>query len=631
MRTRHKSLEPSGSGRNYKESSSKLLSKDFEPDDSNSDYEPTKNQEDDDDEDDSTSYRDGMFFCDHCDFCFNTPEQLKRHIKTHVIKTEYISEPEDTGESSRHYCKTCGESFNEALDLLAHAEIHARFQPYRCELCGESYDSEAKVKNHLYSAHMHQLTENSCRLCGKHCLDQKNLIKHSWEHSREKSHPCSKCGKIFHNKARLKRHIASHKKKGVTCETCNEDFPDGRSLMNHRHSHSKGNQFPCFECGKTFGSRSSQQIHIRIHTGERPYGCRFCWKSFCDGGTLRKHERIHTGEKPYACLVCPRAFNQRVVLREHIRSHHSAPDQKHGTTDNPFYCSICGDLFPVSLDLIAHLIQHSDESTASKRVPIVGPRKYKRRRKLKVSEERDSNQGEPDFLGFPPHVPIKMEPEKKSTIQDNSFVDPGSLMEPLTVPEEILETPSPAPPKVIPKSIPISSSGRPKMIHTQKTRVPVLDGKRKTKTLITKHIKQGEAPGKVTEEKKARIQAKKKDPAEEMLKEKCVERFDSDIVHDLQEILRSPVKKKQVEEPTRRSARNRKVVEEEEPEEMEVEAEPETEAQEDETESTQKNDSDSDADGVVIKKEIIEENCCQICGQHFVVRSELLTHVGIHI
>lgn len=111
------------------------------------------------------------------------------------------------------------------------------------------------------------------------------------------------------------RHMVSHRDKAVSCDECGLEFPDGRALINHRHSHNKepsARQFSCAECGKTFGSRSSQQIHARIHTGERPYGCRFCWKAFADGGTLRKHERIHTGEKPYACAVCPRAFNQRV-------------------------------------------------------------------------------------------------------------------------------------------------------------------------------------------------------------------------------------------------------------------------------------------------------------------------------
>lgn len=114
------------------------------------------------------------------------------------------------------------------------------------------------------------MTSTTCRMCGKHCKDERTLMKHAWDHSKEKNHSCTKCGKTFHNKARLKRHMQSHRNKSVSCNVCGESFPDGRSLMNHRHSHSNlsGRQFPCRECGKTFGSRSSQQIHMRIHTGK---------------------------------------------------------------------------------------------------------------------------------------------------------------------------------------------------------------------------------------------------------------------------------------------------------------------------------------------------------------------------
>lgn len=139
----------------------------------------------------------------------------------------------------------------------------------RCTLCGETFDRDDEIRQHIAKVHEKDLTSLSCRMCGKVCKDERTLMKHAWDHSKEKNHSCPKCGKSFFNKARLKRHMQSHRNKSVACDVCHESFPDGRSLMNHRHSHSNvsGRQFPCRECGKTFGSRSSQQIHMRIHTG----------------------------------------------------------------------------------------------------------------------------------------------------------------------------------------------------------------------------------------------------------------------------------------------------------------------------------------------------------------------------
>lgn len=340
---------------------------------------------DDDDYVEESNY--GDFYCTLCGIRFHRQDLLRRHMKSHdSVKEENNGEEEvEYG----HVCNVCGQSFSEALDLLAHAEVHARnTSGHRCMICGELFNDEQSLATHVSQRHGRTMPPNACMLCGKNCKDRRTLLKHSWDHSREKLFSCSKCGKSFHNKARLKRHMVSHRNKSVQCDVCGENFPDGRSLMNHRHSHSNisGRQFPCRECGKTFGSRSSQQIHIRIHTGERPYGCRFCWKAFADGGTLRKHERIHTGEKPYACAVCPRAFNQRVVLREHIRSHHSGPDPQFSHTMTPYCCAVCNDMFSTSQDLIIHLIHHCDMNTANNRQPQIGPRKYKRRRKLKPHE-----------------------------------------------------------------------------------------------------------------------------------------------------------------------------------------------------------------------------------------------------
>ncbi|XP_034950162.1 zinc finger protein 569 isoform X2 [Chelonus insularis] len=458
----------------------------------------------------------GEFYCDTCGVPFHRMDLLKRHRKIH-IKQETDESIEES--SHHHVCNVCGEWFEEALALLAHAELHARSPTRRCLLCGERCRDDAEVAEHVRQNHAEDAPPNTCTLCGKTCKDKRSLLKHSWVHNVDKTFGCTKCGKRFHSKARLRRHMVSHRNKMVACDECGEEFPDGRALVSHRHSHNKelgGRTFPCRECGKTFGSRSSQQIHIRIHTGERPYGCRFCWKAFADGGTLRKHERIHTGEKPYGCAICPRAFNQRVVLREHVRAHHSGPDPKcHGSL-TPYLCKVCGDSFATSEEIVLHIVQHCDDNTALRRQPQVGPRKYKRRRKIKAHESSipvlvsQSNENFNSIEGSESDDNTKRKLGKRnkqnrsnveegyqnvlksfeSSLQNiNSIVNSKALS---TAKSKISKKKIKKEEKKTPETPPQAPPGRPKMIHTQKTRVPVELGSdgvkkgQKTKTMVTR-------------------------------------------------------------------------------------------------------------------------------------------------
>lgn len=59
---------------------------------------------------------------------FHRYDLMKRHSRIHVKKEMQ----EDT--SAAHSCNDCGESFTEALDLLAHAESHARNHNYKYEI-----------------------------------------------------------------------------------------------------------------------------------------------------------------------------------------------------------------------------------------------------------------------------------------------------------------------------------------------------------------------------------------------------------------------------------------------------------------------------------------------------------------
>ncbi|CAB3261359.1 unnamed protein product [Arctia plantaginis] len=354
--------------------------------------------------------------------------------------------PPPTDPSRPFVCRHCGIGFAREKALQSHARVHGGDSPVECGTCGELCWSREALNTHTQQRHPHLPPKTELQDPDYDDSDSDDdmdfrlsPLSHGggggseravYDTMRGPELFCQDCGVAFQRADLLRRHVAaahSYKRHDSTstwgehtCDTCGESFSDALQLLAHAEGHaerhrtpathsshsaprlkrtSKGRnnatvsnssrQFPCRVCGKVFGSRSSQQIHIRIHTGERPYACRFCWKAFADGGTLRKHERIHTGEKPYACAVCPRAFNQRVVLREHVRSHHSAPDRR--ANGGPAYCCVvCSRTLHSSAELVQHLIQHCDANTALKRQPQTGPRKYKRRRKLKTEQSPPS-------------------------------------------------------------------------------------------------------------------------------------------------------------------------------------------------------------------------------------------------
>ncbi|XP_075977819.1 uncharacterized protein LOC142977644 isoform X2 [Anticarsia gemmatalis] len=355
------------------------------------------------------------FVCRHCGVGFAREKALQSHARVH-------------GGDSPVECGACGELCWSREALAQHTQQRHPHLPPKTEPTHADYDDSDSGDDMEF-----RLSPLSHGGGGGGGGGSERAV---YDTMRGPELFCQDCGVAFQRADLLRRHVAaahSYKRAdgarwseaggaegggaGHACDTCGESFSDALGLLAHaedhaerpaprrRHDHarlkrtsrgrnntsisSNSRQFPCRVCGKVFGSRSSQQIHIRIHTGERPYACRFCWKAFADGGTLRKHERIHTGEKPYACAVCPRAFNQRVVLREHVRSHHSAPDRR--ANGGPAYCCVvCGRTLHSSAELVQHLIQHCDANTALKRQPQTGPRKYKRRRKLKTEQSPPS-------------------------------------------------------------------------------------------------------------------------------------------------------------------------------------------------------------------------------------------------
>jgi len=383
--------------------------------------------------------------------------------------------------------------------------------------------------------------------------------------------------------------------------------------------------------------------------------------------------------------VCPRAFNQRVVLREHIRSHHSAPDPVHGTTLTPYYCSLCGELFAVSLDLIHHLIEHSDRSTAAKRVQPTGPRKYKRRRKLnddemlpvdgkyprippsKIKQEpADIESNSESNSSSNNHMIINNNNNKKGLLTQSfeSYVVPDRVIE-FKLPDEIFQTVSRDRKNEEKKQQQVQTSSRPKMIFTEKTRVPAFDGKRKSRTMIQKQVlKQHPTTSRMIRTIKKEVKNKpsiiqeryayndkstsgsetcsnEDDPNEDVLRtllkreRKLSEKFTIDLVNDLQDILRSPIKTNlNIDEdddqyPELSNVRRRNTVSRYS---ISVTNNNANGAKNDNNHDNDDEQSESELENIVIKQEYVNDgHVCNICGSSFSSRDQLLGHVSIHI
>lgn len=112
---------------------------------SNSEYDPASAGEDSASESEPDQLY-GDFYCSECGISFHRQDLLRRHTKqqhklgnagsaataNQATDVEGSADADaDNAKDAPHCCHTCGKSFPSALELLAHAEIHARFPPFK--------------------------------------------------------------------------------------------------------------------------------------------------------------------------------------------------------------------------------------------------------------------------------------------------------------------------------------------------------------------------------------------------------------------------------------------------------------------------------------------------------------------
>ncbi|XP_073467899.1 uncharacterized protein [Aquarana catesbeiana] len=242
-------------------------------------------------------------------------------------------------------------SYPEEPQTVRDGAVLPTEKSFSCTECGKCFHYKSDLNKHIRS-HTGE-KPYSCPECGKCFSVKSSLYRHQRSHTGEKPHSCPECGKCFSVKSLLFTHQRSHTgEKPHFCPECGKCFSQKSNLYTHQRSHTGEKPYSCPGCGKCFSAKSDLYKHQRSHTGEKPYSCPECGKGFSVKSSLYIHQRSHTGEKPYSCPECGKCFSVKCQLFTHQRSH---------TGEKPYSCTECGKCFSVKSFLFTHQRSHTGE------------------------------------------------------------------------------------------------------------------------------------------------------------------------------------------------------------------------------------------------------------------------------
>ena len=251
--------------------------------------------------------------CDVCGRQCSSRPAMRRHVDSHVLKP-------------RISCDECDKSFTRATSLYHHRRaMHSAVKPYKCELCGETFNFNHSMKLHML------------------------------KHAGQRPHQCATCGKSYLTATHLKKHVeAIHSiTKQFVCQICNKSFGYKTSYRQHKMLHANNRPFTCAMCGRSFVTRGALRDHEEAHSGdptERPYRCEVCARCYRTPTLLRAHARRHTTDVArHVCEVCGRTFMYRSNLEMHATVH---------TGQRDFTCRLCGKAFKTAATLYTHGVVH---------------------------------------------------------------------------------------------------------------------------------------------------------------------------------------------------------------------------------------------------------------------------------
>lgn len=311
-------------------------------DENNSDDDFKDDSNQNDNETETSTEKDNIYQYFKCGLC--KKEIFSKYFFGQHIRKEHFGNKKLGG---FYLCQYCDKSrvFIDASALTLHIkQVHMNMglkTKSACETCGKYFHNKTNLQRHINTVHLN-LRPFSCHLCNLSFGQQCQLTGHIRLHSKPRNFKCVQCSRSFTSLAGLKYHKISHLPLDQR-KTARENYQSNLDR-------SKPKSIICEICGKAVANYFQ---HMNLHTNNKPYKCTLCPKSFRLNSALTTHMRSHTNEKPYKCHECNNSFRQLAHLNTHSKIH---------TGQKPYKCSYCEKSFSGSGNFLEHVRRmHTNE------------------------------------------------------------------------------------------------------------------------------------------------------------------------------------------------------------------------------------------------------------------------------
>lgn len=271
--------------------------------------------------------------CPICGRCFRQNSHLQRHITSHKVWPEGLTEttPKSIEDDLLSYtCLYCSETVSNFNQYRLHLKNHLNLKKYKCmqSECTSFHESVESLLGHISTVHNPPIYE--CHMCSSRFNSLESVAMHQQNHSKlntqkteSKQHKCSFCDAVFKKPEKLTLHLLTenHKK---NCIHCNKTFASDKRLRLHLQVHRKLKPFQCNICNSSFHMKKYLSSHMLKH-GKREFQCSVCQVTFKRQDLLQRHMKLHE-MKMFQCpfketLNCNREFSRSDKLKLHLKCH----------------------------------------------------------------------------------------------------------------------------------------------------------------------------------------------------------------------------------------------------------------------------------------------------------------------